>query len=128
LTGVVVDGLPPAAETRVPELKVLARESDGALVATVPRYEAFMASVLPIAREGGRFREIAGNSGPILVTALVPAGWDASALGRVLFTQPILTRPAEKRVGLVVPVAKLSETLLALERLRGSTLEHVYDY
>jgi hypothetical protein len=130
-TGVVVDGLPAEAEARVPELNVLSRTSDGVLVATIPRYEAFMKSALAICREGGSFREIAGNSGVILVTALVPRAWEAPSGGsapRVLFTQPILTRPELMRVALVVPVGKLHEALPGLDRPPAAVLEHVYDY
>src|SRR5262249_37412678 len=61
VTAVAVDGLSPEAAARVPEMKVLSRTPDGVTVATVPRYEAFMKSALAICREGGKFREIAGN-------------------------------------------------------------------
>jgi hypothetical protein len=128
VTAVVVDGLSPEAEARVPELKPIERKPDGALVATIPRYEAFLKSALAIAKEGGRFREVAGNSGPILVTTLVRGAWKAPPNARVLFTQPILTRGDERRVALVVPVSALGETITALDRPPGVVLEHVYDY
>jgi hypothetical protein len=131
LTAVVVDGLPAEAEGRVPFLKAESRTSDDTLVATVPRYEAFMESALAICKEGGHFREIAGNSGVILVTALVPRAWQpprGDGAPRVLFTQPILTRPEQKRVALVVPVARLHEVLPTLDRPPETVLEHVYDY
>ena len=76
---------------------------------------------------GASFREIAGNRSAILVSALVPEGWAPAKGDRVLFTQPLLTRPGTRRVALVVPVTTLAGTLRAF-RGQQVTLEHVYDY
>ena len=72
--------------------------------------------------------EIAGNGkdASILVTALVPRDWDASRY-KLLFEQPVLTRPAIKRVAPVVPVSELAPLLNRLAA-DGARLEHVYDY
>jgi hypothetical protein len=96
------------------------------VLATVPRYAAFGDYARVLARKGVEFREIAGNETEILVSVLVPA----EGLGldqRVLFTEPILTRPDRQRVLMVVPVHQLSPTLRALDRPEVE-IEHVYDY
>ena len=127
VTAVVLDRLPPDSERALPDLRVLQRQPDGAVLALAPRYEAFKVYASRLAQGGAQLREIAGNRGVILVSALVPRDWQASAGDRILFSQPIITRPAEKRVALVTTVPALSA---ALNRLNapGSTLEHVYDY
>jgi len=127
VTAVLVDRLPEIPQQDVPDLKVLQRYPDGSALVLVPRYEAFKTYASVLAKNGAQFREIAGNRTVILVSALVPVEWQPQKDDRVLFTQPVLTRPAEKRVALVVPVASLADTL---ERFRTSNvnLEHVYDY
>jgi hypothetical protein len=112
-TAVVVDGLPG---------------TDGPALLRLARYDAFKDEAAALAARGARFVEIAGNRGPILVSALVPAGWSSPVTdARPLFTQPILTKPGRQRVVVTVPVAHLAELLLAL-RDGGHELEHVYDY
>ena len=127
VTAVLVDRLPEIPPQEVAELKVLRRYPDGSALLTVPRYEAFKVYATALAKHGAQFREIAGNRSVILVSALVPAHWQPEKDDRVLFTQPVLTRPAEKRVALVVPVASLASVINRLNapELR---LEHVYDY
>jgi hypothetical protein len=127
VTAVVVDRLPEGIESELPELKVLQRLPDGSVLITLPRYEAFKQYSATLAKRGARFREIAGNRTVILVTTLVPASWAPAAEDRILFTQPIITQPALKRVALIVPVASLAATLTHLGE-RGYELEHVYDY
>ena len=79
-------------------------------------------------REGRQLPEIAGNGtdASILVTALGTAGLAASRY-KLLFEQPVLTRPAIKRVAPVVPVSELAPLLNRLAA-DGARLEHVYDY
>lgn len=128
LTAAVLDPLPAEAEAQLPELKVLLRSPDGSALVTVPRYEAFTRHALALARQGARFREIAGNRSVILVTALVPRTWQGTpGSSRVLFTQDILTDPSTRRVALVIPVDSLH---VALNELSAPPLrvEHVYDY
>ena len=128
--GSLLDHLPDGVERELPELKILQRLPDGAVLVTVPRYEAFTRySGDTRARRERRFREIAGNRGVILVSVLGP-GWSGGSEPdgpRVLFTQPILTQPGRKRVALVVPVSLLwrrAQHAVA----RGDDVEHVFDY
>jgi hypothetical protein len=128
VTAVLVDRLPAGIETELPELKLLRHLPDGSALITVPRYDAFKFYSQALARHGCNFQEIAGNRSVILVAALVPQTWRPAAdEPAVLFTQPILTQPALKRVVMVVPVGSLS---LNLNRLNASGfhIEHVYDY
>src|SRR5262249_44362986 len=128
VTAVLVDRLPAGVEKELPELKVLERRPDGSALVTVPRYQAFSDYPTALAKHGAAFREIAGNRGAILVSALVQQGWEPPGdNAKVLFAQPVMTRPAVKRVALVVPVASLSSMLNALAG-PGMELEHVYDF
>ncbi|HEY0338460.1 MAG TPA: hypothetical protein VGC70_14045 [Burkholderiales bacterium] len=127
VTAIVMDRL-PLLPADLPDLKVLKTFDDGSALITVPRYEAFMSYATVLARQGSGFIEIAGNRSIILLSALVPRNWEpAPQLGELLFTQTILTRPAQKRVALVVPVASLAATLNNLDK-PGVQLEHIYDY
>lgn len=133
-TAVIVDRLPDdlastgqAADAL--DVEVLERAEDGTTLALLPRYDAFGRHALALARRGVRFREIAGNQGAILISVLVaersfPAP-DGDAGVRVVARQPILTRPGTERVLFTVPIAALSDALLALPE---ESLEHVYDF
>ena len=127
VTAVVLDRLPAGIETELRELQVLQRYPDGAVLALVPRYEAFKVVAANLAAAGVKFREIAGNRGAILVSALVPQAWQPGAGASVLFTQPVITRPGEQRVALVTTVAALADALGRFN-VPGAVLEHVYDY
>lgn len=127
VTAVLVDRLPAGIEKELPELKVLEKFPDGSTLMTVPRYFPFKRHASLLAARGAGFVEIAGNRSVILVSALVPVDWKPASSDRVLFEQPIITRPATKRVALVVPVKSLAATLNSLNQ-PGSELEHVYDY
>lgn len=111
-----------------PDVRRVGRHPDGQLLA-LPRYQPFTPAALALARDGGRFIEIAGNRDAILVTALAPADWqpDAAWPHALLFRQPVLTRPAQHRIAVAVPVAELGPLL---ERAASPplVLEHVYDY
>jgi len=114
----------PVPETAV----VVERPSAAASVELIPRYEAFTAAAIALAREGAEFREIAGNRSVILVTALVPSDWRPSEPSTgILFEQPILTKPGEKRVALTLPVTALSPLLRSLSA-PPCRVEHVFDY
>jgi hypothetical protein len=127
-TAVVLDRVPAGIEAELPRLRVLERFPDAGALVTLPRYDDFKDHAATVARHGAAFLEIAGNRGPILVTALVPSGWTPPVAGAsLLFTQPILTRPGRQRAAVTVPVGALADLLRALER-EGHTLEHVYDY
>jgi hypothetical protein len=126
VTAVVVDKLPAGIEKELPQLRVVSA-GDSTLI-LVPRYYRFQHHAAALAAKGASFREIAGNGedASILVTALVPKDWDASRY-KLLFEQPVLTRPQIKRVAPVVPVSELAALLNRLAA-DGARLEHVYDY
>jgi hypothetical protein len=127
-TAVLVSRLPEGAETELPRMTVVSRLGDGAALVTLPRYDDFKDHATALAVRGADFVEIAGNRTVILLSALVPAGWSSPVPDtRPLFTQPVITQPGRQRVVLVLPVARLAETLRAL-RAGGHELEHVYDY
>lgn len=126
VTAVVLDRLPPEVALALPELKVQRVLADGAVLALVPRYHAFMTYAAMLAQQGVNFREIAGNRGPILLSVIAPAGWKLAG-ARELFRQPILTEAPLERVAVVVDVDALSRSVL-LVREAGARLEHVYDY
>lgn len=124
VTAVLLDRLPEGIQRELPGIKLLSDTAEGPLV-LVPRYDPFTLYASGLAARGAAFREIAGNRSDIVVSAIVPDAWQEAA--RVLFSQPILTRPGQKRVVLVVPVARLSETLNRLAATHAR-LEHVYDF
>lgn len=127
-TAVLVDRLPEGVEAETPRLTVLERFDDGSVLVTLPRYDDFKDHAAALAARGAGFVEIAGNRTVILLSALVPGDWGSPVAGsRLLFTQPLLTQPGRKRVVLVIPVARLAETLRVLQE-GGHELEHVYDY
>jgi hypothetical protein len=117
----------PDCDTHTLSIQTLNRYSDGSILITVPRYDAFMHHAAALARCGVEFREIAGNRSVILVSALTPIAWRPPAGNSVLFTQPILTKRGVERVALVVPITSLTATLNALEQA-GAELEHVFDF
>ena len=71
--------------------------------------------------------DIAGNDSVILVTVHVDAARSYGDEARVLFEQAIITVPGRKRVGLVLPVGKLSEFLRTASS-QDIAVEHIYDY
>jgi hypothetical protein len=100
--------------------------ADGLALATIPRYEGFTIYGRWLAAQGIDFLRVAGNDGEILVSELVPDG-DTVPDVRVVFEQPILTRPGLRRSVLAVPVARLGAELRRAEAAR-ETIEHIYDF
>ncbi|GAB2556278.1 hypothetical protein [Rhodanobacter koreensis] len=128
VTAVMLDRMPRDDRRAMPRLQVLAREADGSVLATVPRYQAFTDYALVLANQGVRVTEVAGNRGPILVSLIVPTSWSPHvSLGSVLFTQPVLTRPGRRRLVLTPPVGSLTALLRAAQDA-GLLVEHIYDY
>jgi hypothetical protein len=123
VTGVVVDRAP--AEP-IASVKVIKKFDDGAVLAELPRYQAFTPAAAVLAKANVSFLEIAGNKGPILVTIIVPEDYEQSGVN-ILFAQPIITEPGRKRIAFTVNVPQLSETLRKLD-IAQIKLEHVYDY
>jgi len=83
------------ADSQIRRIKTVAPRSH---VVTLPRYDAFMQIVIDLAKQGVRFREFAGND-EILLTAIAPGAWDGRlTAGTRLFSEPLLTNPAAKRL------------------------------
>ena len=117
------DGLPA-----VDGVRLLKQLPDGRALLELPRYYAFRVAATELAAKGVVLTDIAGNSSVILVTAISGTGSRPVPPGaRVLFEQPILTRPGRKRSAIVLPVGDLSRFLASAKSL-GIDIEHVYDY
>jgi hypothetical protein len=111
-------------DKRVRRVKELA---PGSIVVTLPRYEAFTEIVRGLARQGTRFRDVAGND-VIALSVLTRRGTRLpDEVGPVVFSAPILSDPGAARVVTRTPVGALHTVPAALERA-GARLEHVYDY
>jgi len=123
VTAVVLDHAPPAPSA---DVKVLETFPDGAVLAQLPRYQAFTRASAVLAKAGVSFLEIAGNRGPILVSAVVPEWYEPIGVN-VLFEQPIMTEPSRRRIALTVSVLQLSETLRRMDDPQIQ-LEHIYDF
>jgi hypothetical protein len=117
----------PRPDATLPDLKILRPLPDGAALATVPRYEAFMKYAQALADQGADFREIAGNSSFILVSVLAPKEWKPAGPATALLAQPILTRPGIQRVVMVMPVGHLAAALRDWKTAKLQ-VEHVFDY
>lgn len=127
-TTAIVTNRAPADAAAHPEFSVLdGGRADGRVVATVPRYEGFTGASRWLASQGVEFIEVAGNRGEILVSELAPAAW-RPARGRVLFEQPILTRPGWKRVAMALPVGELASELRDAAQRGDRRIEHIYDF
>lgn len=123
-TAVVVEHL-PANTADLHIIEVVSTQPDGLSIVTVPRYASFGIAAVALARVGVDFVEIAGNRGDIVMSVIAPREWTDLPPGtRVLFEQPILTHPGEKRSVLVVRVADLAAAL----RSCSARIEHLYDY
>ncbi len=126
VTAVIIDRAPADSFEASLEVKAPEQRTDGTALLLLPRYQAFTGSLRALAMSGANVVEVAGNSGAIVVSAVVPADYDASAL-EVLVDQTVLTRPSDRRIFFVVSVPELCSTI----RLRDKPpfrLEHIYDY
>lgn len=125
VTSVVIDKPVGLDSGKVQKLE---QYKDSSVLMLLPRYDAFKDQALAIARAGATITEVAGNSGDIMVTYLVPDSFQKKdSIASVLFTQPILTDPSTKRMALVLPVHNLC-TLLRLYDQPDIKLEHIYDF
>ncbi len=124
-TQVVIDRVPTILPAGV---EVVRKLPDGRAVLNLPRYFDFRVAATGLAHGGGKLVDIAGNTSVILVTvwARVDAAYQAGN-SRVLFEQPLMTVPGQKRIALVLPVSDLSAFLLRAPE-QGLKVEHVYDY
>src|SRR5690606_31075312 len=125
-TAVVMDKLPAGLDTTgfVHNVKIL---PNGMVLANLPRYAEFNTAVNKLAKNGVGFAEIAGNKGAIILTVLTEKSLNITANYKVLFTQPVFTKPGLRRVALITTVGNLSTTVKTLLDDKF-TIEHVYDY
>jgi hypothetical protein len=127
VTAVVLSAAPPPDPVAHPDVVVL--QSNGtAVLATVPRYEAFTTYARWLAARRIDFREIAGNDGEVLVSLLVPNDWTPGPAARLLFEQPVITVPGTKRAVVAVRIARLGALLRDVDRPPGIRVEHIYDF
>jgi len=125
-TAVITDKL-PADLNNFPEIKNIKKLPDGTILMDLPRYARFNPSVNKLAQSGIGFKEIAGNNSAIMLTVLTAAKLANSADFKVLFTQPMQTKPGLNRIALVTTVRRLNATVLSLHKSKVK-IEHIYDY
>jgi hypothetical protein len=125
-TAVVIDKMPAAIDTTgwVHDTKAL---PNGILQAHLPRYAEFNTSAGKLSQNGVKFIEIAGNKGAIMLTVLTGKPLNSTKNYKVLFTQPITTKPGTNRIALVTTVSNLNTTINLL-LAQKVVIEHVYDY
>jgi len=125
-TSVVMNKLPAGLDTTglIHHRQAL---PNGTILADLPRYAEFNPAVCKLAEKGISFNEIAGNKGAIMLTVLARQPLTANRNFKILFTQPIVTKPGLSRIALVTTVSTLSSTV---KLLLGNKLkiEHIYDY
>jgi hypothetical protein len=117
VTYAVVEHAPDAAALQ--KVKSLGNDS---YIVRFSRYQKFTDAAVQLLHAQARFIEIAGNR-QIVVTAIVPRDWTFQLpVGELLFSSPLITNAASKRIVLRVPVEDLGQVSNRL------TLEHIYDY
>jgi hypothetical protein len=124
-----LSGAAPDAALLDPRVHILAQQPDS-FQTSLPRYQAFTEVALPLARDGFRFNNIAGNAGTDFITLSVLVGPQFGELPRnveTLFTMDVLTAPGTKRLMLRTPVFALSDTLVFIDSHQG-VIEHIFDY
>lgn len=119
-TSAVVHGLPEG--TAIEGMTIEERFDDGALLVTLPRYEAFMPAATELAARGADFEEICGNRGRILVSLRAPHG--TASPGRVIRREPF--DEDRERILFDIPIRELAGVLRGLPVT--VELEHVYDF
>lgn len=119
-TAAVLRGLPEDAA--IEGLVVEERFEDGAVLVTLPRYEAFVPAARALAATGADFEEICGNRGRILVSLRAPTGTPAP--GRALRREPFAA--GRERILFDVPIDELAGTLRTIAP--PAEIEHIYDF
>ena len=125
-TTVVLDRL-PASLNGIDGDKNIVPLANGQIMANLPRYARFNAAVCRLAIRNVNFKEIAGNKGAIMLTALTSNNLKSTNDFKLLFTQPIITKPGLNRVALVTTVSNLSVVVKYLLD-NNVVVEHIYDY
>jgi hypothetical protein len=124
-TTVLVNHLPVVNKQ---PFSIIKQFPDSTALLSLPRYDRFNPAIQQLAKEGCAFKEIAGNNSAILFTVLLPSNQDIILPGtQVVFTQPLASDLAVKRVALAVRVKDLNETIMQLENKR-ITIEHIFDF
>jgi hypothetical protein len=121
-----IDGAPDDVfeDDRIRKVKAVGPAS---YIVAIPRLEGFTPIVTSLAKQGVRFRELAGND-EIVLTVIASSGLDVRLeTGDVVLKEPLLTNPAAARVAVKAPVASL-HTLLDELAKRGLTVERLYAY
>lgn len=105
-------------------IKKLAKD---AIIADLPRYKQFIKAATKLAAKNVNFIEIAGNKGAIMISVLTDMPFPVDKHIKILFTQPIITKPGLNRVALAVKVGDLCKALQYFYANK-ITVEHIYDY
>jgi hypothetical protein len=126
-TFIIADGIPGDHAAWPTDVKLEQDGENGAALISLPRYQAFTDAATALAAEGLTFREIAGNRGDILVSIVAPYSVAPELGGRLLYSQPILTKAGLKRFALIYQVADLAPALRGFAK-SGITVEHIYDF
>jgi len=117
----------PVCDHPPADVQVLKETASGAALLALPRYEPFRVPVVALAHCGAVFREIAGNRNIILLSTVGATNAAPPPDTQVMMRQPIITRPGNERLVLIVPVDRLAQTLVGLDT-DGLALEHIFDY
>lgn len=125
-TAVIIDKLP---EEIIPgdSVEVVKTLPNGNMLTNLPRYAAFNIAADKLANNGADFKEIAGNTGAIMLTILAEKPVTANPIYKVIFTQPSVIKEGVNRIAIVTTVGKLSDVLRTLKR-KDIWVEHIYDY
>jgi hypothetical protein len=105
----------------------LQQQGDGEALISLPRYQAFTDTAERLAAAGLTFQEIAGNRGDVMVTVGASVGAAPMIGGRLIYRQPILTKPGLTRFAVTYPVAELASALRSFAQA-GIQVEHIYDF
>jgi hypothetical protein len=118
-----IQNSPDAQNTDIHKIKTI---SNNMAIISIPHEQPFTNAVTKLADTQANFIDIAGNH-DILLTVIVPRDWSYTGIGRALFSMPILTEPALKRVAIQAPVKSLLPIISGLQH-SGIVIEHLYDY
>lgn len=112
-------------EEALPTTTVITEKGE---ILNLPRYDKFNRAITELAKQGERFKEIAGNNSAILLSILVPCSLNEKfENAQIIFTQPVSSDGTMKRIALVTPVADLNKLLIQLDN-QQIKIEHVFDY
>jgi hypothetical protein len=117
----------PVCDHPPANVAVLKTVVNGETLLALPRYEPFRVPAVALTHCGAVFKEIAGNRGVILVSAIGPTHAVEPPNTEAVMRQPIITQSGRERIVLVVPVAQLARTLVGFDS-DGLVLEHLFDY